>query len=441
MVLSTLAEEKEDTTSTSGPTEAEAEKAAAAQAALENAREKVKASFSNTRLGIGEKEQLFPQFLRSELQIGNVLGKGGFGTVSEILAIRIKQDTKHNSFSFRSWANIASPAVVPPKPSSGGIKLGKKKSQEQAMEEEEPEYVPEFDPDFDESAFQTKKFMQDFVLGKRGAARYAIKEISPEVKANPTKFIRAAMDMATETHFLSVLDHPHIIKMRAVGEVDMFDKNYFIVLDRLYDTLDEQIEHWKEELRRSTSCIAMFMRGSKNKKKRLFAERLTVARNIATAVNYLHDLNIIYRDMKPENIGFDVKGVVKLFDFGLAKELHPEDKLANGTYKLTGNTGSIRYMAPEVANKLPYNYSADVYSFGIMLWEIVSMEIPFKFFNQAMIREMVVNFGNRPDIDESWPVEVQTLIKTCWSDSCRKRPNFAAIIGVLDLEIAKLQGQ
>mmetsp|Transcript_18116 Transcript_18116/g.36486 ORF Transcript_18116/g.36486 Transcript_18116/m.36486 type:complete len:191 (-) Transcript_18116:1354-1926(-) len=190
MVLSTLAEEKEDTTSTSGPTEAEAEKAAAAQAALENAREKVKASFSNTRLGIGEKEQLFPQFLRSELQIGNVLGKGGFGTVSEILAIRIKQDTKHNSFSFRSWANIASPAVVPPKPSSGGIKLGKKKSQEQAMEEEEPEYVPEFDPDFDESAFQTKKFMQDFVLGKRGAARYAIKEISPEVKANPTKFIR-----------------------------------------------------------------------------------------------------------------------------------------------------------------------------------------------------------------------------------------------------------
>lgn len=54
---------------------------------------------------------------------------------------------------------------------------------------------------------------------------------------------------------------------------------------------------------------------------------------------------------KPENIGFDVKGVVKVFDFGLAKELHPEDKLANDTYKMTGNTGSIRYMAPEVANK------------------------------------------------------------------------------------------
>ena len=87
------------------------------------------------------------------------------------------------------------------------------------------------------------------------------------------------------------------------------------------------------------------------------------------------------------------------------------------------------------------NYSADVYSFGIMLWEIVSMEIPFKFFNQTMIKEMVVNFGNRPEIDESWPVEVQTLIKTCWSVSWRKRPNFAEIIRVLDSEIAKVQAQ
>ena len=74
---------------------------------------------------------------------------------------------------------------------------------------------------------------------------------------------RAAMDMATETHFLSVLDHPHIIKMRAVGEIDMFDKNYFIVLDRLYDTLDERIDDWKEELLRSTSCMAMFRRPSR----------------------------------------------------------------------------------------------------------------------------------------------------------------------------------
>ncbi len=257
--------------------------------------------------------------------------------------------------------------------------------------------------------------------------------------ANAKKSIRAAMDMATETHFLSVLNHQHIIKMRAVGEIDMFDKNYFIVLDRLYDTLDERIEDWQEELKNSTTCLAMFRRGSKTKKKRLFAERLTVARNIASAMQHLHDLNVIYRDMKPENIGFDVKNVVKVFDFGLAKELHSEDKLANDTYRLTGNTGSIRYMAPEVANKRTYNFSVDVYSFGIMLWETVAMQIPFKFFNQAMIREMVCNFGQRPDIDDDWPEDLQNLIKSCWSDSFKKRPDFAEVIRVLDSEIAKVE--
>ena len=458
MVLQTLSEDQEEPTPavTPSPTAADldAEKIAAVKAALEKAREKVKASFAGTELGIGEKEQLFPQFHKDELKIGNVLGKGGFGTVSEILAIHVKKDTKHNSFSFRSWANIA-PQPPPPaaakntvSPRGLGGKVGSKNSKKKVKQQheqkeqavvDEPEYVPELDPEFDESAFQTKKFMQDFVLGKGGAARYAIKEISPEVKANAKKFIRAAMDMATETHFLSVLNHQHIIKMRAVGEIDMFDKNYFIVLDRLYDTLDERIEDWQEELKNSTTCLAMFRRGSKTKKKRLFAERLTVARNIASAIQHLHDLNVIYRDMKPENIGFDVKNVVKVFDFGLAKELHSEDKLANDTYRLTGNTGSIRYMAPEVANKRTYNFSVDVYSFGIMLWETVAMQIPFKFFNQAMIREMVCNFGQRPDIDDDWPEDLQNLIKSCWSDSFKKRPDFEEVIRVLDSEIAKVE--
>jgi serine/threonine protein kinase len=57
--------------------------------------------------------------------------------------------------------------------------------------------------------------------------------------------------------------------------------------------------------------------------------------------------SIIYRDLKPDNIGFDVRGDVKIFDFGLAKEFDPAKKAADGTYKLTADTGSLRYMAPE----------------------------------------------------------------------------------------------
>ena len=135
---------------------------------------------------------------------------------------------------------------------------------------------------------------------------------------------------------------------------------------------------------------------------------------------------------KPENIGFDIKGVVKLFDFGLAKELHLEDQSKNGNYKLTVATGSLRYMAPEVANKYPYNLSADVYSFGLILWETASLKPAFDNYNQAMFKEMVQTLGYRPDIDASWPDELQRLIKTSWDATFKRRPSFVNIILNLD---------
>jgi len=70
-------------------------------------------------------------------------------------------------------------------------------------------------------------------------------------------------------------------------------------------------------------------------------------------------------------------GKLKLFDFGLCTCVKRRQS-SNESYEMTGNTGSLRYMAPEVALKAPYSEKADVYSFGIMIWQMARDRVPFK---------------------------------------------------------------
>ena len=98
-----------------------------------------------------------------------------------------------------------------------------------------------------------------------------------------------------------------------------------------------------------------------------YSNLLSKARDIAEALNFLHQrchngATIIHRDLKPDNVGFTSSGILKLFDFGLCTCVRQRRSL-NEAYELTGNTGSLRYMAPEVALRQPYTEKVDVYSF------------------------------------------------------------------------------
>lgn len=161
---------------------------------------------------------------------------------------------------------------------------------------------------------------------------------------------------------------------------------------------------------------------------------LSLARQIAMAMNYLHaeclrDLTVIHRDLKPENIGI-LDEEVKLIDFGLSACVQRRG-LLDETYEMSGCTGTLRYMAPEVALSQPYNETVDVYSFGIILWQMASGQVPFASMDKETFMREVVRGHQRPALDRGWSREFQSLLVACWSEHISKRPSFAAILDIL----------
>jgi serine/threonine protein kinase len=89
-------------------------------------------------------------------------------------------------------------------------------------------------------------------------------------------------------------------------------------------------------------------------------------------------------------------------------------------------------MAPEVALKRSYTELVDVYSFGILIWQMAKDKLPFKGFNkEEFIRNVVVG-RQRPKIGQSWPTAFSSLLQRCWETSPFDRPNFAQIVAELN---------
>jgi serine/threonine protein kinase len=246
--------------------------------------------------------------------------------------------------------------------------------------------------------------------------------------------------MAVEAHVLSSLEHPNIVKMRALAKCSPFDGNFFIVMDRLYDTLEKRLETWRVRHMRTSGMAGRLTDRKGKRKNELYEERIVAAFDLAAAVTYLHDKKVLYRDIKPENVGFDIRGDIKIFDFGLAKELKDTDKNADGTYNLTETTGSPRYMAPEIANSKPYNATCDVYSFAILFWEMLALKLPYEMYtNKSLIEHVYNGRCSRPTINPTWPSAIKVLLQRAWAQDWKERPPMEQVTAMLKTEAARVR--
>ncbi|KAG6424609.1 hypothetical protein SASPL_115027 [Salvia splendens] len=159
---------------------------------------------------------------------------------------------------------------------------------------------------------------------------------------------------------------------------------------------------------------------------------LKVAIDVSKGMSYLHQNNIIHRDLKAANLLMDENEVVKVADFGVARVISQSGVM-------TAETGTYRWMAPEVIEHKPYDHKADVFSFGVVLWELLTGKIPYEYLTPLQAAVGVVQKGLRPTIPKNTHPKLAELLERCWLQDPASRPDFSEVMEISQ-KIAKEVG-
>ncbi|XP_069790110.1 mitogen-activated protein kinase kinase kinase 13 [Narcine bancroftii] len=154
---------------------------------------------------------------------------------------------------------------------------------------------------------------------------------------------------------------------------------------------------------------------------------------IASGMNYLHLHKIIHRDLKSPNVLVTHDDTVKISDFGTSKEL--SDKSTKMSF-----AGTVAWMAPEVIRNEPVSEKVDIWSFGVVLWELLTGEVPYKDVDSSAIIWGVGSNSLHLPVPSTCPDGFKILMKQTWHSKPRNRPSFRQILLHLDIASADVLG-
>ncbi|CAN8021028.1 unnamed protein product [Ixodes persulcatus] len=215
--------------------------------------------------------------------------------------------------------------------------------------------------------------------------------------------VKKLLVLEKEAQVLSVLSHRNIIKFFGATTKA---PNFCIVTE--YAEL---------------GSLYAFLARQENDSMLSFAQILQWSIQIASGMHYLHEeapIKVIHRDLKSNNVVICSDFTCKICDFGASR-------FAGGTTRMS-LAGTLPWMAPEVIQCLPSSETCDVWSFGVVLWELLTHEVPFKGIEGFQVAWAVVEKEERLTIPSTCPSAFGTLMGACWKTDPKERPPFSAIL-------------
>jgi serine/threonine protein kinase len=248
-----------------------------------------------------------------------------------------------------------------------------------------------------------------FLARKTGSDQlFVLKKILPKY-ASSSRMVQLFQD---EAKLAASLEHPNIVR---VHDIEHAGKDHFFAMEYLHGQDVRTILH------------RAFRTGTRMP----LHHAVAIARQVAAALHYAHDkrrtddtlLDIVHRDVSPSNVIVTFDGGVKLVDFGVAKTTSSTIKTRTGTLK-----GKIAYMSPEQARGMPLDRRSDIFSLGIVLWEMVTTQRLFRGENDLATLQLVINQAPRKpsEVEPSCPSELEDIILRALAQDVTRRYQTAA---------------